>query len=57
MFSDEDAKIDPSVEFMLSFFIDAGLTEDQVAHIFMMPEKFVGWVRNHGFFDEPEGER
>lgn len=57
MFSDEDAKIDPSVEFMLSFFMDAGLTEDQVAHIFMMPEKFVGWVRNHGFFDEPEGER
>ena len=51
-----EEKLDPRLEMTLSFFMDAGLTEGQVAHIFMMPEKFVAWVRNHGFFDEPEGE-
>ena len=41
----------------MTYFIEAGLTDGQVTYIFMMPEKFVGLVRNHGFFDEPEGER
>ena len=42
-----DEPIDPATEKLMTYFIEAGLTDGQVTYIFMMPDKFVTWGRNH----------